>query len=262
MLIVGEMSDEEIPPSHSPRRLTAQEEIFAQAAITMSFADAYRIAYDTDRDGGRKWADPSRVAYRPHVQQRMIELQNEAAKKLKIDRDWLLQWWFLRMIYNPAEITAWAAGACRHCWGDGHGFQWRTHEYMDRVARAEASGEPLPDIGGGFGYNATATPHPDCSNCDGKGIGRADFADTTSLSPAARAAFEGVEQTRDGIKLKMADKQKAAEQFAKLSGFDVQQVRLFVDELPDDAALAAQASDTDAIAATYKRFFGPSHRLQ
>jgi phage terminase small subunit len=248
--------------SDAPRRLTSQEEIFAQAAITMSYADAYRIAWgDSDNDGSR-WAAPSRVAWRPHVQQRIIELQNEASKKLKVDRDWLLNWWWLRMVYDPAELTAWASGACRHCYGDGHAFQWRTHEFMDRVARAELSGEPLPDIGGGFGYNAQRPPHPGCTNCDGKGIGRADFTDTTLLSPSARAAFEGVEQTRDGIKIRMADKVKAAENFAKLSGFDVQQVRLFVDELPDDPALAAQARDTDAIAATYKRFFGPSHRLQ
>lgn len=246
-------------PVDGRQPLTAKEEIFAQHAITMSYSDAYRIAYGSDNDG-YGWREPSRVARRSHVQARIIELQIQAAKKFKVDREWLLTWWWLRMVYDPAELTAWASGACRRCHGAGHGFQWRDHEYMEALTKAELSDSPLPDIAGGFGYNGDRAPHPECPNCDGKGLGRADFTDTHLLTPSARAAFEGIEQTRDGIKIRMADKNKAAEQFAKLSGYDVVQVRLFMDELPDDAALAAQARDADAIAATYKRIFGPGQR--
>ena len=72
----------------------------------------------------------------------------------------------------------------------------------------------------------------------------------------ARAAFEGVKETRTGIEIKMADKDKAAENFAKLSGFDVVQVRMLADKLPEEEELAALSRDPMAAAAAYKRMLG------
>lgn len=192
---------------------------------------------------------------RPEIIVRMAEIQQEAAKPLAAAREWLLRWWFYRMIYDPAEITRWAIGACRHCHGDGFGYQWREHEYFKAIEEAELAKMPLPDIGGGFGYNSTRPPVPDCPNCDGRGLGRTNIADTSQLSPQARAAFEGIKQTKDGIEIRMADKNRAAEQFAKLSGFDVVQIRHLTD-VPDTAELAMLATDPIAASAAYKRLMG------
>ncbi len=188
----------------------------------------------------------------------MNEIQSEAAAPLAVARDYLLRWWFYRMIYDPAEITRWAVGCCRHCHGDGFGYQWREQEYFTALDEAELIKAPLPDIAGGFGFNSTKPPVAECTSCDGRGVGRTNIADTSSLSPQGRAAFEGIKQTKDGIEIRMADKHKAAEQFAKLSGFDVVQIRHLTD-VPDNATLAMLATDPVAAAAAYKRLMGTAH---
>lgn len=241
--------------------LTEKEEAYCQLAAVTSYHDAYRAVY---RPNGNYNISPDicRLNRRPRIALRILEIQGEASKALGISRDWLLRWWFYRMIYDPGEITAWAVGACRYCRGDDHLYQWREHEYLRELDKAEADmrlgvkGVELPDIGGGFGFDATKPPADDCPNCHGKGIGRTDIADTSQLSPMARAAFEGVKETRNGIEIKMADKDKAAENFAKLSGFDVVQVRMLADKLPEEEELAALSRDPMAAAAAYKRMLG------
>ena len=239
-----------MPALENPRH-----EQFCQLATVNSFADAWRAVFGQNPQGGKigtMYTDLWKFTGRPEIAHRIEEIQAETAKPIKEAREWILRWWFLRMTYNPAEIIAWAVHACRYCHGDGHGYQWREGEFFEACDQAERNGEPLPDIAGGFGYDTRKAPHEDCPRCDGRGVGRSDIADTRELSPAARAAFEGIKQTRDGIEVRMADKNKAAEQFAKLSGFDVQTVR-HIAEVPTDAEMAVLAQDPMAAAAAYKR---------
>jgi phage terminase small subunit len=241
--------------------LSAKEERYCQLAAVTSYAEAYREAYNPN---------PSRPYHKDiwalngkeKIAGRIREIQDANNATIGATREWLLRWWYYRMIYDPAEITAWAIGACRHCYGDDHEYQWRAHEYMRELSKAEAlvarrvKDVELPDIAGGFGYDATKPPADDCPHCHGKGVGRADIADTSKLTPMARAAFEGIKETAQGIEIKMADKGKAAEQFAKLSGFDVAQVRIMGEKIPDEEGLAALAKDPIAAAAAYKRIMG------
>lgn len=247
------MSNNDLPAR--PDGLTDQMELYCQLVMTGSYADAYRQAYNPS-PGYDIGADIWRLNRHPAVAHRILALQNHASKKLSVSREWLLEWWFSRMIYNPAEITAWAIGACRYCHGEDHNYHWREGEYFEAITKAEITKSALPDYGGGFGFNARKPPHPDCPNCDGKGIGRSDFSDTRELSAAARAGFEGVKETRNGIEIKMADKAHAAEQFAKLSGWDIVQVRHLTEDVPSDESLAKIANDPIALANLYKRLMG------
>ena len=233
------------------RPLTGKQERYCQLAAFNSYADAYRDAYDCDQGAiiGPAISTLNRDA---RITLRISQIQAEAAKPLGVDREWLLRWHFHRMTYNPAEITAWAVGACHFCYGDGHQYQWRAPEFMRELALAEASKEPLPDIAGGFGYDIRRPPHADCPNCNGQGNGRPDLKDTSSLSPSARAAFDGLKVTKDGVEIKMADKADAAKQFAKLSGLDVIQVRSFTDAIPSGEELERLRRDPNAAAAAYK----------
>lgn len=235
--------------------LTERMERYCQLAAVTSYAEAYRTAYNPGV-GYNYHEDIRRLNRDPRIIRRITELQAKAAEPIAATREWLLRWWFYRMVYDPAELTAWVSGACRYCHGDGFEYQWREHEYLRAIDEATQDGAPLPDIAGGFGYNATKTPHPDCPSCDGRGIARTNITDTSALSPQARAAFEGIKETKQGLEIKMADKAQAAENFAKLSGFDVVQVRHMVDQLPEDAALADMARDPLAAAAAYKRLMG------
>jgi phage terminase small subunit len=234
--------------------LTEKQELYCRLVVTHSDADAYRMAYNPT-PGYNINADIWRLNKHPLISQRIRELQVAAVKASPVVADlaWLLRWWFDRMVYDPRELTQWGKGSCRYCHGDGHGYHWRAHEFMEAMAQAETIKSPLPDIAGGFGYKAVKPPHADCPNCDGKGIGREDFTDTSELSPQARAAFEGVKRTKDGIEIKMADKAVAAQNFAKLAGLDVQQVRLIAADVPTDDELASIAHDPVALAERYKR---------
>lgn len=249
------MADVEDTPLENPRH-----EAFCQFATTYSYAEAYRQAFGRDHNdfASRNVFDNTvyQLSGRIDITVRIGQIQAKALKPLGVSRDWLLAWWYQRMTYNPEEIMAWAVHACHYCHGDGHGYQWREPDYMEALAAAEQAQAPLPDIGGGFGYTTRASPHADCPKCDGRGISRSDIADTRELSSAARAGFDGIKETRQGIEIKMADKDKAAEQFAKLSGFDVAQVRLLTGDIPDDTRLAELARDPLAIAAAYREMIG------
>lgn len=240
------------------RRLTAKQEAYCQLAAVTSYADAYRQVYEPE-PGYSIHANIWKLNKNAAIARRIREIQDENFGKLNVTRDWLLQWWFFRMMYDPAEITAWAIGCCRHCHGEGGQYQWRLHEYLDALAEAEAAREPAPDVKGGLDFDASKPPVDDCPNCHGRGVGRTNITDTSQLSPMARAAFEGIKETRQGIEIKMADKDKAAENFAKLSGFDVQQVRMMTDQLPDEATMAQLRADPLAAAAAYKRMLGTTH---
>ena len=231
--------------------LTVKQEAFCQHAAFMSYADAYRAVYV--ENPGPYFRSHIDTLVRDHtIAMRIIEIQAAAPSPVKNAHEFLLNWWFQRLVYDPAEISAWVRGACRYCHGDGHAYQWRVHEYFEKLLEAETYKQPLPDLAGGFGYNSTAAPIGDCPDCHGKGVGRTDFSDTRDLSRSARAAFEGVKQTKDGLEIRMADKGKAAEQFAKLSGLDVIQVRSFTDNIPSGAELERLRADPNAAAAVYK----------
>lgn len=238
--------------------MTEKQEAYCRLAAVTSYAEAYRMVYDPARDYNYH-NDIWKLNKNPKIARRIREYQDEAFGKLNVTRDWLLQWWFYRMIYDPAEITAWAISCCRHCYGDDGLYQWRAHEYLRACAEAEEAKAPLPDIQGGLDFDASKPPVDDCPNCHGRGVGRTNIADTSQLSPMARAAFEGIKETRNGIEIKMADKDKAAENFAKLSGFDVQQVRVMADSLPDEETMARLRADPLAAAAAYKRMLGTAH---
>lgn len=242
-----------------PRLLTHKQEAFCQLAAVTSYSEAYRTVYQP-KPGYNFHEDIRRLNRNPRIARRIRELMAETNEAVGVTREWLLRWWFYRMIYDPAEITAWAVGACRYCYGEGHQYQWRFHEYMEELRQAEQSkNTPVPDCGGGFGFDATKPPAEDCPDCHGRGIGRTDIADTSSLSPMARAAFDGIKETRQGIEIKMADKDKAAENFAKLSGFDVAQVRIMGEKLPEEEELQKMANDPVAAQAAYKRMLGTMH---
>lgn len=99
------------------------------------------------------------------------------------------------------ELTELRRGCCRHCWGEGFGYQWTEEEYNRACERAEAREKPVPSIKGGLGYVRTRDPNEDCPICGGEGEAREYFHDTRKLSPAAAMAFNGVKRTKDGIEM-------------------------------------------------------------
>ena len=76
-----------------------------------------------------------------------------------------------------------------------------------------------PTDDGGYGYSTKLSPYADCPECDGLGIIRVHYADTSTIQNVSRSLFAGVEETQHGIKVKMHDQMAALNAVAKHLGF-------------------------------------------
>ena len=127
---------------------------------------------------------------------------------------------------DPDELAGIRVGCCRRCYGEGHGYQWREHEYLEAVREAEEAARSLPDIGGGFGFNQTLLPVHGCPECQGEGVERRIPRDTSKLSPGARMLYAGTKRTAQGVDVLLADQGKVRAQLLTLLGHDVKRVQL------------------------------------
>jgi hypothetical protein len=157
------------------------------------------------------------------------------AKALMSAEEVAAQWLELALA-DPTELTSNIHAPCRYCHGTDGEYQWRTpREFREahKLACFDLFDDPdlrdmaidgaiedarLPTDAGGYGYNLNDTPNPDCAECSGFGVEIVRMADTRTLSPGARLLFEGVEETKQGKKFKINDRQIALDRFAKHIG--------------------------------------------
>lgn len=128
---------------------------------------------------------------------------------------------------DPGELMAHRRLCCRYCYGRSHKYQWKDQQEfaeacaarIDMNARAKKGYERAPpsDIGG-YGYNHTLPPSPDCPQCHGEGHSDAWFADTRYLSPKGRKLFAGVQVTKDGLKILTRNQDAALQMLLKSLG--------------------------------------------
>lgn len=140
------------------------------------------------------------------------------------------------------ELVEYRRGACRHCHGTEHRFQYRTQVALNLATYAarkafERSPESLTEEfkfeHGGVGYRRTLEPHPECPECDGLGEEYPVLKDTRKLTPQARRLYAGVKLTKDGIEVKTQSKDKALELLMRHHG-------LLKDKLEVTGDLAAE----------------------
>lgn len=122
------------------------------------------------------------------------------------------------------ELVGLRVGACRHCYGLDHKYQWTPAEfdaaltgYSNAVTRGDKNAE-VPDVAGGLDYNATLPPVDTCPECWGEGAQRTVATDTSKLSPTAKLLYGGVKKTKFGIEIVVADKTKALENVSRMLG--------------------------------------------
>lgn len=88
----------------------------------------------------------------------------------------------------------------------------RGPDWAEKVARYFASIErPVPE---GLAANADHS----CPACHGDGLRTEWFADTSHLNPGAAMLFNGVRRTKDGIEVRVRDRDAAMDRFADLTG--------------------------------------------
>lgn len=146
---------------------------------------------------------------KPEIQKAIQEARTKLSSRTEITQDMVLERLWAQATANPNELIQYRKVNCRYCWGQDHYYQWTAGEYHRALTGAKANKKPKPDCDGGFGFDKTRPPHPDCPECKGEGTGDVFIADTSKLSGSALLLYAGVKITRDGLQVLMHDQQNA-----------------------------------------------------
>jgi len=241
--------------------LSVQERIFVeQYCIDFNASRAARaagISKDLAGHVSNEWLKRTRVLLA------INQARQETSVRLQINADDVAQYWWDLATADARELNPVLRGSCRYCWGVEHQYQYTENEWRIALRKHLVAQLKLPpasrrelDMLGGTGYNSTRDPHPECTECNGKGILVVSPLAIDNLSRGAALLFDGIKYTRDGgIEIKLRDRTKAMENFQDLLGFRRTRKPLDVfnpDEMTDEQldAVLFEASEKGIIDAT------------
>ncbi|ELK3040259.1 terminase small subunit [Salmonella enterica] len=168
------------------------------------------------------YSDPNygrQLITNPNVAQVIAQQQKASIVRALGSADEVLAQMWQLATFDANQISQYRRGSCRYCWGFGHNYQWRdVIEFEEREAEAKAKKGKEPDDAGGYGYNHNREPNPDCPRCNGDGVGRPHFADTTKLPPIARLAYSGVKLGKNGVEITAISRERMYEAVMKRLG--------------------------------------------
>lgn len=203
--------------------------------IDLNATQAYlRAGYKVSEAVARRNA--SRMLTQADVQAAVEKGKAERAARTEITADRAIREAWAIMTADPRELMEYRVGACRHCWGEGHRYQFTPAEfeaaessYAKAAEAAIQDGKPVPgefDPRGGPGYDKARDPNPDCPECAGEGIGRSVFKDVRKASPAAASLFAGIKETKEGLELKVHSKDAAMDKVFRHLGLYNDKIQL------------------------------------
>lgn len=164
--------------------------------------------------------------------QKMLSEKTEITHEMVLERYWMIA------TANPNDLAQYRRENCRHCWGDNHLYQWTLPEYEAACLQAKEDGLADPPEAGGFDFDPTRPPHPDCPQCRGEGVGRVFVTDTRKLTPQAAALYAGVKLGKDGLEVKTHNQLAALEAVGRHIGFFKDKVEVSTGDF-DPAKLGA-----------------------
>ncbi len=198
--------------------LTPQEEKFCVEVFkNRNLTESYKTAFPTEH---LKPTSVSRLAAalykRAHITQRLKQLRDVVTKQINFAAEDVFRRWVMIATADAAELARIRRVCCRNCHGDNFQHQWSEHEFQAASENAEKLKNPYPDCSGGFGFNPTLPPHPNCPYCFGEGTAEEFIEDTLKLSPSARALYDGFKKTNNGLEIKLQNRAAALENIAKM----------------------------------------------
>ena len=225
-------------------QLTDMQEVFVREYMTDFNATqaAIRAGYSAKSAGEIGY----QLLQKTPVRDAIASLFMARAKRLGIDGDELIRQWSAIVSLDANEISQLSRVCCPYCWGEDHHRQYtpagleaaqKKHD-KERAQRLKYNADDdigdFPDYTDVW-YDKRKAPHDDCPECHGEGIEEVFFNDTRNLSPAARLAYCGVKEGKDGIEVLMLSKEKAMESLAKARGlFREQDIEVNIAMMPRD----------------------------
>lgn len=152
----------------------------------------------------------------PEVRKRIAEVEAETAAEVKEKygarvEDVISLWWKIATA-DVRELSRVERIACRYCHGLDHEYQWVDEKEFQRSHDEDA------DDWGGYGYTTKLRPVEGCPRCHGEGLERVTLADSRDLSAEAALLYDGVELTRNGVKVKSLSRMDAMANLVRAMG--------------------------------------------
>ncbi|AWS54568.1 terminase small subunit [Proteus mirabilis] len=199
--------------------LTEQQIKFvSEYLIDLNRTGAYKRA-GYKGEGNTAYVNATRMLRNAKVSRAITDALAERERRTEITQDAVLKIWWDIATADVNELTEYRRLCCRHCWGFGFNYQWRDSiEFEDATKKALTTNKPPPQDVGGYGYDETLDPNPDCPRCNGAGIGRAYFHDTRDLTGPARRVFAGVKEGKFGVEVITRNQDEALKMVAQHLG--------------------------------------------
>lgn len=244
--------------THEDFGLSDQQMIFARHVVDgKPRVEAYRLAGYSDAGHGA-YANASRLMRNDKVSRYIRHLRNERQSRYSIELDDVIAQLKAIIDADPNDIGQYRRVNCRYCWGFGHQYQWRDAvEFEEKLAEAIAKKGKEPNDRGGYGFDQSMDPNPDCPRCNGEGRGEAYFADTRDIEGDARYLLHGVKLGKFGIEILSADKDSARKELARLillkttnerqSQLDIERLELQNEKLRHEIGLLKDGDKDNAI---------------
>jgi phage terminase small subunit len=178
-----------------------------------------RVAYSVPTASNREARQRSEVLLaREDIQARVTDIVTQVASLSSISVATVMTHWWNLALADPNEVVQYRRNCCRYCHGLNNEYQWTEGEYWSAVAKAVDNDKPQPERAGGFGYDLSRGPSPDCGECAGEGLGEMHIPDTRLMSERGKLLFDGIEISKAGVKVKLNSRTDAMNNIAKFLG--------------------------------------------
>lgn len=217
------------------KRITKKETEFAKGLVEHGNASkAYR---DVFGQGSYNNVQLGKQAAYLRDTQRVQDCITKLSKKVEKEAEFgiaeIVKLWQDIATADPNELMSIRRRCCRFCYGRGHQYQWTDGaEFAHAVGVAltpAKKGEPkksLPSDTGGYGFNFTFRPHPECPQCRGEGHEVTFIADSRELTGKARRLYAGWKPTANGPQPLVRDQDAALANLAKFYGMFTDKIQL------------------------------------
>ncbi|HCT5879218.1 TPA: terminase small subunit [Morganella morganii] len=217
-LVSDNPQDDETGFKHKYGLNDMQARFVTEYLIDLNRTAAYKRA-GYKGEGNTAYVNASRLLRNAKVSKAITEALAARERRTEITQDAVLKMWWDIATADPTELTEYRRLCCRYCWGFGFNYQWRDSiEFEDAVSDAMRKSQRPPNDRGGYGYDSTLDPNPDCPRCNGAGIGRPHFHDTRDLRGASRRLFAGIKEGKFGTEVITRNQDEALKMVAQHLG--------------------------------------------